>query len=258
MNQSSEELTIHSKRETISMYKALFIPGVLEFSLAHFFAKMVSYSFLLWLPFYIKNNEIGGHCLDTFQSGAMAATFDVGGMIGSIGAGLLSDILNARAVAVTVLLYLSIPMIFTLRKLGSANLPLAIILVFLTGVTVVGPHSVITSAVSADLGTHKSLKGNTKAKSTVTGLINGIGSMGAAFGPLITGALSSHEGWDAVFYLFMSLYFASSLLLTRLVISEVRKWRRPCYQQQSNKKTARILHNSDSESVSLQETEFAL
>ena len=26
--------------------------------------------------------EIGGHCLDTFQSGAMAATFDVGGMIG--------------------------------------------------------------------------------------------------------------------------------------------------------------------------------
>ena len=27
-------------------------------------------------------------------------------------------------------------------------------------------------------GTHKSLKGNRKAKSTVTGLINGIGSMG--------------------------------------------------------------------------------
>ena len=29
---------------------------MLEFSLAHFLAKMVSYSFLLWLPFYIKNN----------------------------------------------------------------------------------------------------------------------------------------------------------------------------------------------------------
>jgi len=28
--------------------------------------------------------EIGGHCLDTFQSGAMATTFDVGGMIGTV------------------------------------------------------------------------------------------------------------------------------------------------------------------------------
>jgi len=71
--------------------------------------------------------DIGGHCLDTFQSGAMATTFDIGGMIGrlvaglldfnclkctgSIGAGLLSDILNARALAVTALLYVSIPMV---------------------------------------------------------------------------------------------------------------------------------------------------
>ena len=28
--------------------------------------------------------EIGGHCLNTFQSGAMATTFDVGGMIGTV------------------------------------------------------------------------------------------------------------------------------------------------------------------------------
>jgi len=65
--------------------------------------------------------------LDTSQSGAMATTLDIRGMIGrlvvdlldfnslkctgSIGAGLLSDILNARAVAVTALLYVSIPMV---------------------------------------------------------------------------------------------------------------------------------------------------
>ena len=45
-------------KNSITLYIILaffYAQGVLEFSLAHFFAKMVSYSFLLWLPFYLKN-----------------------------------------------------------------------------------------------------------------------------------------------------------------------------------------------------------
>ena len=36
-------------------------------------------------------------------------------------------------------------------------------------------------------GTHKSLKGNQNAKATVTAIIDGTGSIGAALGPLIFG-----------------------------------------------------------------------
>lgn len=36
---------------------ALKIPGVIEFSLCLFFSKLVNYTFLFWLPLYIKNTS---------------------------------------------------------------------------------------------------------------------------------------------------------------------------------------------------------
>lgn len=39
-------------------------------------------------------------------------------------------------------------------------------------------------------GTHKSLKSNQRAKSTVSGIINGTGSLGAATGPLLIGVIT--------------------------------------------------------------------
>ena len=46
------------------------------------------------------------------------------------------------------------------------------------GYLVNGPYALITTAVSADLGTHKSLQGNSKALATVTAIIDGTGSIG--------------------------------------------------------------------------------
>ncbi len=47
-----------------------------------------------------------------------------------------------------------------------------------TGSLVNGPYALITTAVSADLGTHKSLQGNARALATVTAIIDGTGSIG--------------------------------------------------------------------------------
>ena len=49
--------------------------------------------------------------------------------------------------------------------------------------------TVCTSVVFLQ-GTHPSLKANTNAKATVTAIIDGTGSMGAAFGPLLVGVIS--------------------------------------------------------------------
>ena len=46
------------------------------------------------------------------------------------------------------------------------------------GFLVNGPYALITTAVSADLGTHECLQGNAKALSTVTAIIDGTGSIG--------------------------------------------------------------------------------
>ncbi|TNN31011.1 Glucose-6-phosphate exchanger SLC37A2 [Liparis tanakae] len=88
------------------------------------------------------------------------------------------------------------------------------------GCLVNGPYSLITTAVSADLGTHKSLKGNARALSTVTAIIDGTGSVGAALGPLLAGLLSA-GGWDRVFYMLMAADFLALLTLLRLVTKEL-------------------------------------
>ncbi|VEL17221.1 unnamed protein product [Protopolystoma xenopodis] len=48
----------------------------------------------------------------------------------------------------------------------------------LLGVFVNGPYALITTAVSADLGTHPTLRSSAKAVATVTAIIDGTGSMG--------------------------------------------------------------------------------
>lgn len=46
------------------------------------------------------------------------------------------------------------------------------------GALVNGPYALITTAVSADLGTQEALRGNAKALATVTAIIDGTGSIG--------------------------------------------------------------------------------
>lgn len=52
------------------------------------------------------------------------------------------------------------------------------VLLLVTGAMVNGPYSLITTAVSADLGTHPCLHGNAKALATVSAIIDGTGSIG--------------------------------------------------------------------------------
>lgn len=62
--------------------------------------------------------------------------------------------------------------------------------------------------------------GDSRALATVTAIMDGTGSVGAAIGPLITGFIS-RKGWDEVFIMLMLSAFVSGLLLSRLVIAEI-------------------------------------
>lgn len=42
------------RRDAVGMWKAFAIPGVITFALCLFFAKLVAYTFLYWLPFYLS------------------------------------------------------------------------------------------------------------------------------------------------------------------------------------------------------------
>uniref|UniRef100_A0A3Q3N3J8 Solute carrier family 37 member 1 n=1 Tax=Labrus bergylta TaxID=56723 RepID=A0A3Q3N3J8_9LABR len=200
----------------ISFMGALRIPGVIEFSLCLLFAKLVSYTFLFWLPLYITK---AAH-LDAKKAGDLSTLFDVGGIVGGILAGVISDKLGKRATTCAVMLLLSAPTLYGFSMISEFGLGPTIGMLLVCGGLVNGPYSLITTAVSADLGTHKSLKGNARALSTVTAIIDGTGSVGAALGPLLAGLLSA-GGWDRVFYMLMAADFFALLLLLRLVTKEL-------------------------------------
>uniref|UniRef100_A0A4X2MAE0 Solute carrier family 37 member 1 n=1 Tax=Vombatus ursinus TaxID=29139 RepID=A0A4X2MAE0_VOMUR len=200
----------------ISFLGALRIPGVIEFSLCLLFAKLVSYTFLFWLPLYITNVD---H-FDAKKAGDLSTLFDVGGIIGGILAGVVSDRLGKRACTCGLMLLLAAPALYMFSMVSKMGLEATIVMLLISGALVNGPYALITTAVSADLGTHKSLKGNSKALSTVTAIIDGTGSIGAALGPLLAGLISP-SGWNNVFYMLMVADATALLFLLRLIQKEL-------------------------------------
>ena len=71
-----------------------------------------------------------------------------------------------------------------------------------------GPNSLISTAVSAELGTHESLCSSRTALATVTAIINATGSLGAACVPLIAGNI----GLSNVFHMLMTTHILAMLV----------------------------------------------
>ena len=207
----------------VGFAQALAIPGVVTFALCLFFCKLIAYTFLYWLPYYIRETEIGGRGLTAKEAGDLSVLFDIGGILGGVAAGHLSDRLGASSVVSTVFVYLSIPVLYAYRHLGHISFFLNVSLMMVAGFFVNGPYALITTAVSADLGTHDSLKGSEKALATVTAIIDGMGSVGAAVGPLATGIISELPGgFTNVFRMLYAAALIAGLLLTKLFVKEVK------------------------------------
>ncbi|XP_030382308.1 glucose-6-phosphate exchanger SLC37A2 isoform X2 [Scaptodrosophila lebanonensis] len=205
----------------ISLIDALYIPGVAEFSLCLFFTKLVSYTFMYWLPLYIQSSSTLGPQL----SADLSTLFDVGGIIGAIAAGYVSDLTGMSATICTVMLFIASPILFAYQQYGAMSVYISVILLIVVGIFVNGPYALITTSVSAELGQHSSLEGNSNALATVTAIIDGTGSVGAAVGPLLAGLIST-AGWQNVFHMLIVADILAMILLARLVKKEFSQLRR--------------------------------
>lgn len=202
-----------SSQHAVSFWACLAIPGVIEFSLCLGFAKLVSYTFLYWLPRYITQSTLN----NSEQSAYLSVPFDLGGMIGAIVAGFLSDRYRKSAVICTVMLIMAIPAMLIYEKLGAISNFYNITLQLVAGFLVNGPYALITTAVSTDLGSR--IKDG-KAMATVAAIIDGTGSIGAAIGPLVAGYVSD-SGWGLVFMMLMVSDILASLCLVRVTMKEL-------------------------------------
>lgn len=83
------------------------------------------------------------------------------------------------------------------------------------------PNNIITSAVAADLASHPSVRGNNKSLGTVTGLINGTGSITASIGLLAIGPLQSRFGWGSVWVYLIACTFVGTMLMSTKIYAEL-------------------------------------
>ncbi|KAF7260910.1 hypothetical protein EG68_01693 [Paragonimus skrjabini miyazakii] len=205
-----------SATKPVSIMTALRVPGVVEYSLCLFFAKLVSYTFLFWLPKYIRDTGD----FDPSTAADLSSLFDLGGIIGGILAGALTDWTAASATVCSVMLLFGVPLLYVYYAFGALSVGTCVGCLIPLGMLVNGPFGLITTAVAADLGTHPSLRSDTRALATVTGIIDGTGSMGAALGPLLCGQLVPY-GWKTVYIMLMVSLAFSAVLLFRRVVYEI-------------------------------------
>ncbi|XP_013913641.1 PREDICTED: sugar phosphate exchanger 3 [Thamnophis sirtalis] len=201
--------------QAIGFFQACCLPGVLLYSLAYACLKLVNYSFFFWLPFYLSNN-FGWKEAEADQ---LSIWYDVGGIIGGTIQGFISDVLQKRAPVLAISLILAIGSLFGYSR-SPNNKPINAVIMAITGFFIGGPSNMISSAISADLGHQDAIKGSSEALATVTGIVDGTGSIGAAVGQYLVSLIQERLGWMQVFYFFILMTSLTVVFIMPLIVKE--------------------------------------
>jgi sugar phosphate permease len=171
---------------------------------SYFFIKLIRYSLLFWLPYYLE--MVLGY--GSAQAGYFSTSFEVGGIAGTIGLGALSDRLPGvpRSVVCAASLVGLAGALFVYTRVGDLSHALNFAAMALVGALLYGPDSLLSGAAAQDLG-------GPRAAALAIGMINGLGSFGAVSQEFITRTVSRTLGWNAVFYVLLVSAVAAALLL---------------------------------------------
>eukprot|EP00002_Diphylleia_rotans_P031139 TRINITY_DN6458_c0_g1_i2.p1 TRINITY_DN6458_c0_g1~~TRINITY_DN6458_c0_g1_i2.p1 ORF type:complete len:471 (-),score=94.31 TRINITY_DN6458_c0_g1_i2:317-1729(-) len=209
LNEKDAAEEVHAN---IPVLRALMLPGVIEIGLSYFCLKLVRYALLFWLPYYL-DEEVG---YSSTTAGYVSAMFDVGGSLGSIFAGYASDRwAGGRRVIVAIPCFVMAAASMGLYlAVGETGVVMNGAVLGFVGVFIFGPDSLLAGAAAQDIGG--------RASSTVAGLINGIGSIGAILQGPVTDQMSDTYGWESLFYLLISLCGVCCVLLSRLLVRDIQ------------------------------------
>jgi len=207
---SAEELA-QRKAAQRAMWKG----GTLwSYGASYFFIKFIRYTLLFWLPFYL---ETALH-YDRKTAGLVPIAFDVGGIIGVIAIGTLSDRLrhlSRAALSATILAGLAAALLIYTRA-AHAGVVANVLALALVGAALFAPDSLLSGAAAQDAG-------GAHAAATATGMVNGVGSIGSMISGLAVPQLSKRLGWDALVPTLVLLAVLSSAALLPAVLAMRRR-----------------------------------
>lgn len=193
--------TTTSENPRDAVRRALASPTLWCFGVSYFAIKLVRYSLLFWLPYYLAD-ELG---YDPQSAGYLSTAFEVGGIVGVLSAGLFTHRfrgISRTALAAGMLALLSFALL-AYARLPHPGTWANVLGLGLVGACLFGPDSLLSGAVAQDVG-------GPAAAATATGLVNGIGSVGAVLQGFLNVWVSRAFGWRAVFFVFVALSLAAA------------------------------------------------
>ncbi len=183
-------------------------PRTWSLGLSYFCLKMIRYSFLYWLPYYLAEAYKYGDQ----KSGYVSMGFEAGGIPLVILAAWLADrVFGRRRIAVAAVACVLLAGALALYKvIGGAGLGWNVLGLALIGGTLFAADTLVSGSAAQDLG-------GPHAAGLACGVINGIGSLGGIAQGFVTVAVSDRYGWNALFTVFIGFALAGALALAPFV-----------------------------------------
>ena len=207
----------------MSLKTCLGLRGVIDYSMCHAFVKGVAYAMFFWLPFYL----VKVHKVTAGIAAATTVWYDLATLVGGPLCGLLVQKTNKPAIVISVFVLLAAAPQFCINEPDEAyfgrytdhdSIPLLVLFnIVLSGFLVGGVLNVLSAAVCAKIGglSHTSM---------VTGVIDGLGSLGASATqvaiPMI--GVDMDDDWTDVFGLLGCMLIASAVTLFRVTRDEFK------------------------------------
>jgi len=174
---------------------------------SYFFLELCRYALMFWLPYYMVK-ELR---YDLQSAGYLSCLYELVGVGGALFAGYVSDRFtqSRRApVAAIMLILLSLVMLFQPAFAHAGFVGMGFV-IGLAGFLSYGPDTLLSGAAAQDVG-------ETKAAASASGLIDGIGHLGALASPYLVVLASGRYGWNQLFFIFGATALSAGLLLLPL------------------------------------------
>jgi MFS transporter, OPA family, glycerol-3-phosphate transporter len=181
-------------------------PRIWTLAVAYFSVKLVRYAFIFWGPKYVAETMHS----DALASTVTAAAMPIGGLVGVVAVGYVSDkVFQARRAPVAVLSLLAAAAVMCAGLVQIHNIWLMGAFFFLVGVFLYGPDSMISATASMDFGTKR-------GAGTAVGFVNGIGSIGGIMGGWLPGKITTGTDWTPLFQVMLVGLVVSAFVLLPL------------------------------------------
>lgn len=198
--------------KNLSCWQVFMLPGVVEISFTIFFVKSIRFMFMFWLPLYLYK----ALNYTPIHAGYASLSLDLGGIFGSCLMGLFSDkCAKGRDMYVCLLSIIICSLVVTTFYFApNASWTMHTLLLMVLGSMNGGAEVLLCGSVAAKLG-KRHLGSSTSAVTSLTGIVNGMGSLGTVLQVPIVAIFSAWFGWQSILVVIIGFLIAASFCAVR-------------------------------------------